>query len=301
MTTPPGCLFNIGDRRLHVSEEGVGTPVVLEAGLAATSLSWCLVQPLIARFARVIAYDRAGLGWSDPSSKPATALNAAQDLARLLDALALNEPVVMVGHSFGGLVARIFEQRSPERVAGLVLVDPVCRAEWRDADSARLRCLWHGVRLSQRGAILARIGVVGFALRLLLRGEQRFPHMIARASAGRGLDVARRLVGEVRKIPRELWPAIAGHWSRPASFRTMASGLEHLPESVGQIEESRRLGDKPIVVLSAANASPAAIAEHHAEAALSSRGRQEMIGGTGHWIPLDAPDAIAAAVRELCV
>ena len=85
---PPGQLVDIGGRRLHLQISGdspAGTPVViLEAGLAATSLSWASVQPLVASFARVASYDRAGLGWSDDPVAPATARNAADDLFLLL-------------------------------------------------------------------------------------------------------------------------------------------------------------------------------------------------------------------------
>src|SRR5438105_14494486 len=63
---PPGRLFDIGNARLHVLTLGEGLPpVVFEAGIAATSLSWQLVQPEIAKFTQTVSYDRAGLGWSD--------------------------------------------------------------------------------------------------------------------------------------------------------------------------------------------------------------------------------------------
>src|SRR3954470_23972707 len=103
---PRGRLIDIGGRRLHVVERGEGEPlVVLEAGLAASSLSWCLVEEGIAEFARAVSYDRAGFGASDEAGHAATAADAADDLAKLLDALGVRRPVVMVGHSFGGLIA----------------------------------------------------------------------------------------------------------------------------------------------------------------------------------------------------
>jgi len=275
--------------------------VVFEAGLAATSLTWCLVQPAVAQFARTLSYDRAGLGWSEASGLDATAANAAEDLARLLDAVGIEEPVILVGHSFGGLIARVFQQRYPERVAGLVLAEPVVRAEWRDLNgphgAEQRNRLAHGVRLSRRGAFLARLGVVRFALGLLVRGSRYVPKLVARVTAGRGMGVAERLVGEVRKIPRELWPAIAEHWSRAGSFEVMANGLERLPVSMGQVEEGRGLGSLPVTVLSAANVSTIGLAEHEAEARLSSSGQQEIVPGTGHWIPFDAPEVISEAIR----
>jgi pimeloyl-ACP methyl ester carboxylesterase len=223
---PPGELVDIGGRRLHVQISGnasVSAPtVVLEAGLAATSLSWASVQPLIGAFARVASYDRAGLGWSDDAVAPATARNAADDLHLLLSRAELPAPYILVGHSLGGLIVRVFQQLHPELVAGLVLVDPVVRAQWRTPNPERKHMLWHGEMLSRRGAWLARIGVVRFALGRLMDGSTRAPGLLARAFAGRAAGVANRLVGEVRKIPRELWPLVAAHWSEERAFLTMA-------------------------------------------------------------------------------
>lgn len=299
---PPGRMVDIGGRRLHLNftEYPSGPTVILEAGLAATSLSWATVQPLIAPFARVASYDRAGLGWSDDAVTPATALNAARELRLLLDCAKLPPPYVLVGHSLGGLIVRIFQQENADLVGGLVLVDPVVRAEWREPTDQRRRLLARGVALSRRGAFLARIGVVRFALGLLTGGSARIPGLIARAFAGKASGVANRLVGEVRKIPRELWPAIAANWSEERAFRIMAEYLENLPLSVAQLDKKRGLNDLPIVVLSSANASTDALAEHKHDAGLSTLGEHRVVPGAGHWINLDAPDAIAAAVKRVC-
>jgi pimeloyl-ACP methyl ester carboxylesterase len=294
----------MGGRHLHVNMAGAGDRVVVfESGLAASSLTWCLVQPLVSQFATTLSYDRAGLGWSDPAPHHVTARDAAKDLGRLIYTMRITQPVIIVGHSFGGLIARICQQRYAGQVAGLVLVDPLVRAEWRDFSGPegerRKRMLAHGARLSRRGAALANLGVVRLALRLLQRGSRHLPRLVARASAGRGMSVAERLVGEVRKMPRELWPAIAEHWSRPGSFFSMAAALESLPLSVNQLNEARDLDLLPVAILSAQNASPLALKEHEADARLSSRGWHEVVAGAGHWIPLDAPEAIAAAIKRV--
>jgi pimeloyl-ACP methyl ester carboxylesterase len=297
---PPARLIDIGGRRLHVDVRGKGSPaVVLEAGIAASSLSWCLVQNRIAEFTTAISYDRAGFGWSDPPPHRCTAADAARDLSLLLDRLEIDGPVVLAGHSFGGLIARVFEQSYPARAAGLILVDPVSRSEWRDPDEKRKRMLAHGIALSRRGAALAQLGVVGFALKLLLSGSRTIPKLLAKASAGRGASVTERLTGEVRKMPRELWPAIAGHWSEARCFRAMGDSLEQLSESAGQIDESRQLGDLPLTVLSAATASAPVLEEHEHDARLSTRGEHLIIAGSGHWLQLDAPGAVADAIGRV--
>lgn len=269
--------------------------VVFEAGIAASSLSWTLVQGRVAEFARAVSYDRAGFGWSDAAPLHSTARDAAEDLARLLHAAGFHEPVILAGHSFGGLIVRVFQQLYPERVAGMVLVDPVVRREWREADAGRLAMLQRGASLSRRGAFLARIGIVGAALKLLTSGNQRIPKLLAKASAGTGAGVADRLVGEVRKMPRELWPAIAQHWSQARSFEAMSRNLEKLPVSSAQLDETRTLDDLPLRILSARVVNP----EHERDASLSGQGRCVVLPHAGHWVHLDDPEAVIAAIREV--
>jgi pimeloyl-ACP methyl ester carboxylesterase len=293
-------MIDIGGRALHWNVSGEGTPtVVLDAGIAASSLSWALVVREVAEFAAVATYDRAGFGWSDPALHRCTALDSARDLALLLDRVDIPGPLVLVGHSFGGLIARIFQQLSPERVAGLVLVDPICRELWRDPGEQRRRMLARGVMLSKRGEFLARAGVVKVALKLLLSGSHAIPKVLARASAGRGAGVAERLTGEVRKMPREVWPAVAAHWSEARCFHAMADALENLPLSVTQLDETRSLGALPISVLSAASASPAELREHAHDAELSTCGEHVVTPGSGHWLQLDAPGAVVEAIRNV--
>lgn len=296
---PPGRMVDLGGRRLHILVSGSGPTVVLESGLAATSLTWSLVQPLVSHFATVVSYDRAGLGWSDARPAPATARNAADDLCSMLERSALPAPYILVGHSFGALIIRIFQQLHPEKAAGLVLVDPVVREEWRDPTPQRRAMLGRGVMLSRRGALLARMGVVRFALTRLTSGSQRLPGLLGKVFAGRGAGTANRLVGEVRKIPREHWPSVAAHWSEEQSFRTMADYLENLPPSVNQLDETATLDDLPVIVLSSGNTSPQGLAEHARDTALSSRGEHIVVPGAGHWINLDAPDVIADAIRRM--
>jgi pimeloyl-ACP methyl ester carboxylesterase len=293
-------MVDVGGRSLHLNVLGHGSPVViLEAGIAASSLSWTLVAKQVAAFTTVLTYDRAGFGWSHPAHHHSTALDAARDLALLLDKAELPGPFLLVGHSFGGLIVRVFEQEFPARVAGMVLVEPVCRSEWRDPGEQRKRMLARGVMLSKRGELLARLGVVRLALNLLLSGSRTIPKVLARVSAGRGAGVTERLTGEVRKMPRELWPAVAAHWSEARCFRAMADALENLPVSVTQIDETRPLGNLPMVVLSAAGASEQTMSEHEHDARLSQRGEHRIVPGSGHWMQLDAPGAVAEEIRSL--
>jgi len=128
---PPGRLVDAGGFRLHLYAFGQGGPIVVfDAALGASSLSWTLVQAEVARFARTCAYDRAGFGWSDRGPLPRTAGRTADELRRALERAGEPPPYVLVGHSYGGLVMRIFAGRYRSDTAGLILVDPAHPEDW---------------------------------------------------------------------------------------------------------------------------------------------------------------------------
>jgi pimeloyl-ACP methyl ester carboxylesterase len=292
---PPGCVF----RGLHLFLSGEqGAPIILEAGVAATSLSWQRVQPEIARFARVASYDRAGLGWSARAATPRSLPNLVGELHRLLRDAEVPLPCVFVGHSFGGLLLRHYTAAYPDDVAGLVLVDPLVGIEWWPLSPLQRYRLSRGVILSRWGALLARLGIVRFALDLLLSGFRAIPKMIAKASSGRGASVTERLVGEVSKLPPEVWPAVRSHWCLPKSFSAMADYLEQIPIACAAPVDDTVLAGKPVVILSAATSRPEVIQAQAAIAALSSRGVHRVVEGSGHWIQLDRPEQVIAALMD---
>lgn len=301
---PLGRLIDIGGARLHVYTTGEGSPpVVFEAGIAATSLSWQLVQPETAKFTQTASYDRAGLGWSGAGLQPRTIWNVADELRILLDRAQIPKPRIVVAHSYGALVAIAYAARHPSEIAGMVLVDPVATCEWGEPSASHLKTLRRGILLSRRGALLARFGVVRLALSLLSSGSQRMPKMIARASSGHSSAITDQLVGQVRKLPSKLWPVIQAHWCDPRCFEGMARYLEALPRSAAAV--AQELGpmdavrDLPLTVLSAGNASPIQRTEHETLARRSSQGQVKVVPGSGHWIQLDSPDAVIQAIRQI--
>ncbi len=121
---PPGQLVDVGGRRLHLICIGSGKPVVLfeQAGFA-NSASFTIARTALAQRTRVCSYDRMGIGWSDPGPRKITAGLMADDLRRLLDTARIDQPIVIVASSIGGVTAEYFARRHPERVAGLVFLD----------------------------------------------------------------------------------------------------------------------------------------------------------------------------------
>ena len=157
-------------RSLYVTCVGAGRPtVVLEAGFPGASDTWSDVQPRLGRTSRTCAYDRAGLGSSPPRPGVHDARDEVEDLHRLLRAAHLRSPYVLVGHSYGGMLARLFAHEHPDETAGLALVDArgvdATRrqlAVWPRSEAPTVRRavfkpVQHGVNLGASEAIVSHV------------------------------------------------------------------------------------------------------------------------------------------------
>jgi pimeloyl-ACP methyl ester carboxylesterase len=121
----PGELVDIGGYQLHIKCIGNGSPtIILDASGGSSSASWGLVQPTVAQSTRVCAYDRAGAGWSDRGPTPRDMNQQVRELHVLLSRARVDGPYVLVGHSYGGRIARVYAKAYPHEVVGMVLIDP---------------------------------------------------------------------------------------------------------------------------------------------------------------------------------
>lgn len=297
----PGRLGRVGRHRLHYRSQGSGTPaVVLEAGIAASSLSWSRVQPEVARVTLVCSYDRAGLAWSESSGASRTMPALVSELRLLLQQAGIPPPCVLVGHSFGGIIIRALARAHPDEIAGLVFVDTLHPEEWCEPSSHQRSLLRGGVFLSRVGAVLAHVGVVRLCLSLLSGGAPRAPRQFSRIFGPTAAALLERIVGEVQKLPPDVLPSVQAHWSSPRAFHSMKQHLVALPVCSADVASGTdAFGDKPIVVLSAGRRDPRWLAADAALARASSKGRHLVSSRSGHWVHLDDPELVVRAIRDV--
>ena len=297
---PPGRLVRVNGRRMHIHVTGEGSPtVVFESGMGASCLSWTLVQPQVAQFARAVSYDRAGHGWSDPAREPLSARQIAQDLHALLDAAGVPGPYVLVGHSFGGYVNRVFADLYRDKVVGMVLADSLHPAEWKNPTADQLRMIEVGLRYARIAAWLARLGFVRFCLARLARGSPRMGEAAASVFGAEAAAAVRRIAGEIRKLPTPILPVVRELWSQPKNFLSLGQHVAALPVSAAQAATMSSLGDLPLVVLSGNHHAAQYIDWQRDLARLSSCGRHLVASDSGHWIHLDHPELVTQAFLEV--
>jgi pimeloyl-ACP methyl ester carboxylesterase len=283
---PPGTLIDVGGRRLHVICEGAGRPtVIFESSGLGNSTSSAAVRAEIRSRARTCAYDRVGMGWSDPGPRNLSAGVLADDLERLLDRAALGPPYVLVPASIGGFTSELFARRHADRVAGLVFVDAADSGMAEDA-APKLDALANQVRLLCLAGPAARLGV----LRLL------DPLQLRRQSSE---AAAQTIALTYRAEPLD----------------TVCSMLRGMQKSLDELQAAPPLApDVPLVVLSHERPEGFLPAPYDAELAplepvwrelqqklarRSTRGTWRVVPNSGHLIAASQPHAVAAAIVEI--
>jgi len=295
----PGLLVDIGGRRINLHCMGSGAPtVILMAGLSSWSAVWYKVQPGIAQMSRVCTFDRASYGFSDPAPRPQVLSDVVEDLHAALKAGSIPGPYVLLGHSLGGIEVRLYAQRWPQEVVGMILDDTSPAAE--------------GLSNENQPDFDAVIGRERYA------SDKLFCILLAangplEPTRPEYKDCSLRLPKDTPAAFRKKAPQFftAAYFASQVSL--MSSIYVHEYDSV----DRRSLGDMPLVVLSAENSwetwdesnpavarfnrsyLPVWIGMHDALAHLSSRGVHRIIKGSGHEIQLEMPQAVIDAVDEV--
>jgi pimeloyl-ACP methyl ester carboxylesterase len=171
---------------------------VLEAGFGADTLAWRDVQPEVGRTTRTCAYDRAGTGASVAPPGVREARDEIADLRQLLRGARIDPPYVLVGHSYGGVLVRVFADRYPADTAGLVLIDTMGRngrqrqlsiwpkSEARDVRRQLAASVVDDVNLAAGEALASGIGTLGHTPLVVVTAgrEENFPRRPERLASG---------------------------------------------------------------------------------------------------------------------
>ena len=303
----PGKLVDVGGWRLHLNCTGEVRPgqptVILEAGVGDFSVEWSLVQPRVAEFTRVCSYDRAGDGWSDLGPHPRTHRQIVYELHTLLSRAGEPPPFVLVGHSYGGWLVRLYQSTYPAEVAGMVLVDA--------GEDDPLRMMPNG-EVVRSSSLPANQSIPPVKTAGPLRIDDIPPAALTQIRAG--LADARRHANDA---PRNKLPIDAQR------MRTWALGrVGHVVAAVNpaELEElaalraqrastSNPLGDLPLIVITRGipeETGPDATTRerehanaHAAVAALSRHGKQIVAEHSGHHVQLDEPQVVVSSIREV--
>ena len=276
---PPGCFVQVAGRAVHVVLDGPSEapPVLLEPGLGGAWLGWDPVVPLLAADCRVIRADRPGLGCSQPEPGVPTLGSRADWVVALLDALDVKRPVVLCGHSLGGLYAEGFARLHPGRTAGLVLVE----ASAENVSGAPLRAPRTRVRAARGVGTLFRWA----GLSQVVAPELR--RLGVRTQSLRGSDQADR--GDAYRSAYG-----SGHCLTEALVERVL--VRDLLAELDVLRERRRLSPLPVRVLSSPGDEPRGLRALTDQSPLAEH---RVVTGTRHLMPVDRPDVIAAAVREV--
>jgi protocatechuate 3,4-dioxygenase beta subunit/pimeloyl-ACP methyl ester carboxylesterase len=275
---PPGERFAVGDSSWHMNCRGSGSPtVILESGLTGFgSTHWFAVQPEVERLTRVCSYDRAGIMWSDAVGGPRTGQRMVQELHDLLAVAGVAPPYVVAGHSFGGPLARMFDQRFPGEITGFVFVDTP-----QPDQQSRMPPGALGGPPPPTWALAAFTGT-GLVRLMPATQSPRFPASVREDAQAYAPHSAHGMYDEIRNLNATVLEAATLNGSPGA------------------------LGARPVVVLTRSlfDRDPEGtravwMAMQREIAAFSSNTDHRVIEGTTHNIHIDVPEAVASAIRDV--
>ena len=280
--SPPGTMYMVNGRLMRLQCMGQGSPaLVLEAGGGKDGLTWAGIQPKLAVHTQVCTYDRAGLGWSDPGPSPRDADHVASELHDLLGSAHIHTPVVLMGHSMGGLFIRDYAAHYPAEVAGLVFED----------SSTPLQNRQPAYRAFEEPKKATRFD--DFLNEALI--ELGIPRLLG-ACSGR--------FDRVKGIDQRIFYEDRCH----EPFQAMEAEMDAFDLSGQETVTTRSFGDMPILIMfhdleiDTGDIPQSLIEETEANQdaflKLSNRSRRVIVKKSGHYVHIDRPDVVEREVDD---
>ena len=211
-------------------------------------------------------------------------------------------PYVLVGHSYGGFVMRIFATRYPSDVAGLILVDPAHPEDWVNPAPKELIKIERGVKLCQQGASAARFGLARLVSALTELGAIPAARAVAKAvSRGRLSREDEGILAPLWKLPPQSRRPLRQFWAKAKFYEALRSHIETVPISAAETLGAgvHGYGDLPLITISSTDPGDYRLRQQEALARLSTRGEHIIASNSGHWIPLDQPAVVIEAIEKL--
>jgi|GEM_PF-793873 len=289
---PPGEMVDLGTHRLHLQKFGNSGPaVILESGGGGLSIDWFGVTEPLSKFSRVIAYDRQGYGWSEISpDKPKSIDDIVGEKRRMLKKIGINEPVILVGHSFGGVIVLRHALKYPDEVAALILVDPshpdmISRLDKKLGNEGFSEILSRNAKTFSVLRIIEWLGLMALDPEKI--PNRGFPEKEYRQYQGiiGSTNYFSMLIEEFDIIMKEMHKSnlhLNGIHNIPVIVLT-APDRELMPESTK--EENIRISVEMEIM-------------HREISRLSSKGSMRIVQNSGHYIQIDSPDDVVQAVQD---
>jgi pimeloyl-ACP methyl ester carboxylesterase len=202
----------------------------------------------------------------------------------------------LVGHSFGGLVMRKFALLYPEEISSIILVDPMRCEEWPPLNPTKQAEIDRGKKLSGYAIPIAHLGLARLAVTSLLCRSGLIAEQLASAAGSGGKHVLGRVRGEVSKMPPEVWPIVAAHWSRPGYYAGMRSHVESVPETVREMQNAKPIDGIPVLLLTPGKSSP--LSEDCLKR-IGNNVHQVIASKSAHWIHLDEPQLLIDSIQQM--
>jgi pimeloyl-ACP methyl ester carboxylesterase len=284
----PGRIVDVGGYGMHIDCTGNGSPVlVLEAGGQNDSTIWRGVQPALSKTTTVCAYDRAGSGWSDTQPGPRDADHIAAELHQLVSQAGIKAPIVLMGHSIGGIFIRDYVAHYPADVAGLVLVDS--STPFQERNAALVRATPPKTMMGKAVDFIAQPWTLNLAV---VAGVPRLLGMCGREPAA--ADHIKKIQDEdICRMRKSAWDEV--YQFDPSSQQTVNSGpFGALPILILSRDTSKGLPVRP--PQSELDRRNAWSQMQEDLKKLSIRSRRIVANNSSHYIVLDRPDLIEKEV-----